>query len=409
MSLLSPTRRAALHETALYLASHPGLWVVAEISRRLGPVLAVPKLGSIVNDPLVARAILLDEAHFSKGGPGGFGALITQVMGPYAILNMDGDEHRDLRRRLRDLFTPSSAMHLTDTVWSRQLRDLMARLQRGETVDIARVVRDATGQMMCHILGVVPPAGAEIATYRRVVALSERLIAYATLDPRPLSPDQVAAIRDPYERLVAHARSAFDSDDPGRTDALIPRLKAAGLRFEEVQGVLAALFMTGTQTISTAVPRLVALLVDSGEWARLRDDPARLDCVIDEGLRCIIPSPVMVRAVLDDTEIDGHRFRKGVRAVIFTYNVLKSRQFYPHPARFDPDRAHDPRVRHLWYGAGHHYCLGFALAQQEIRAVLQALLQVGGVPHIVRRGAARRVMLPAYARLDLRFDQRGAA
>jgi cytochrome P450 len=407
VTLLAPARRAAFHETALYLASHPGLWAVAEVSRRLGPVVAVPKLGNLVNDPLVARAILLDEAHFSKGGPGGFGALITQVMGPYAILNMDGAEHKDLRRRLRDLFTPASAQRLTDAVWSRPLCDLTARLRRGETVDIAQVVRDATGQMMCHILGVVPPPGEEVATYRRVVTLSERLIAYATLDPRPLTPEKVAAIRDPYERLVAHARASFDGDDTGRPGALIPRLRAAGLRFEEVQGVLAALFMTGTQTISTAVPRLVALLVDSGEWKRLRDDPTRLDRVIDEGLRCIIPSPVMVRAVLDDAEIEGHRFRQGSRAVIFTYNVLKASGFYPHPARYDPDRDHDPRVRHLWYGAGHHYCLGFALAQQEIRAFIQALLAVGGTPRIVRRKAARKVMLPAYARLDLRFDARG--
>ena len=271
------------------------------------------------------------------------------------------------------------------------------------------MVRDATGQMMCHILGVVPPPGEELRTYRRVVTLSERLIAYATLDPRPLSPEKVAAIRDPYERLVAHARASFDGDDAARAGALIPRLKAAGLRFEEVQGVLAALFMTGTQTISTAVPRLVALLVDSGEWARLRDDPARLDCVIDEGLRCIIPSPVMVRAVRDDAVIEGHRFRTGSRAVIFTYNVLKASGFYLHPSRFDPDRDHDPRVRHLWYGAGHHYCLGFALAQEEIRAFLQALLAVEGMPRIVRRTAARKVMLPAYARLDLRFETRGGA
>lgn len=409
MTFIAPARRAALHETALYLASHPGLWAVAEISRRLGPVVPVPKLGSIVNDPLVARAILLDETHFSKSGPGGFGVLITQVMGPYAILNMDGAEHKDLRRKLRDLFTPAAAQRLTDDVWSAPLCDLTTRLRRGETVDIAECVRDATGQMMCHILGVVPPAGDEIATYRRVVALSERLIAYATLDPRALSAEKVAAIRDPYERLVAHARAAFDGDDASRPGALIPRLKAAGLRFEEVRGVLAALFMTGTQTISTAVPRLVALLVDSGEWARLRDDPTRLDCVIDEGLRCIIPSPVMVRAVLEDAKIDGHRFRKGSRAMIFTYNVLKATRFYPHPSRFDPDRDHDPRVRHLWYGAGHHYCLGFALAQQELGAFLRALLVVEGTPRIDRRKAARKVMLPAYARLDLRFDVRGDA
>jgi cytochrome P450 len=322
---------------------------------------------------------------------------------------MDGDAHKELRRKLRDLFTPASAQCLTEDVWAGPLGELTARLCRGETVDIVQVIRDATGRMMCHILGITPPPGEETATYRRVVFLSERVTAFATLNPRPLSPEKVAAIRDPYMRLVTHARDAFDRDGTSSSGALIPRLKAAGLGFAEVQGVLAALFMTGTQTISTAVPRLVALLIDSGEWADVRGAPARLDCVIDEGLRCIIPSPVMIRAVRDDTEVAGNRFRRGSRAIIFTYNVLKTPRFYPHPSRFDPKRVHEPPVRHLWYGAGHHFCLGFALAQQEMRAALQALLAVDGTPRIVRRRAARRVMLPSYARLDLRFDPRGGA
>ena len=132
MRFLPPPRHAALHEMALYLASHPGLWAVAEVSRRLGPVVPVPKLGSIVNDPVVARTILLDEAHFSKGGPGGFGALITQVMGPYAILNMDGEEHKDLRRKLRDVFTHAAAKRLTDDVWSAPLCDLRSGCRAGK-------------------------------------------------------------------------------------------------------------------------------------------------------------------------------------------------------------------------------------------------------------------------------------
>ena len=150
------------------------------------------------------------------------------------------------------------------------------------------------------------------------------------------------------------------------------------------------------------MPRIVALLLDTGQWSRLRDNPAMLGGAVDEGLRCVVPTPAMVRAVVADTEIAGRHFRRGGRAFIFTYNLAKSAAHFPQPWRFDPARRHDPRARHLWYGAGPHFCLGFALAQAEIRATLETLLAVGGTVAIVRRRAARGVLLPGYARLVVR-------
>ena len=83
------------------------------------------------------------------------------------------------------------------------------------------------------------------------------------------------------------------------------------------------------------------------------------------------------------------------------YNAAKDRRVFPAPLLFDIERRHPAAGRHLWFGVGQHFCLGFSLAQFEIRWVLEALLRVGDM-EIVGRSAARNVLLPAYRSLRVR-------
>ena len=92
------------------------------------------------------------------------GDLITQVMGPYALLNMDGPAHRDLRSRLQDLFTPAYVDALAGAVLAPLLRTLRSSLLAGEAVDLVRFTRLLTGKMTCHMLGVAVGADAVAPT-----------------------------------------------------------------------------------------------------------------------------------------------------------------------------------------------------------------------------------------------------
>ena len=192
------------------------------------------------------------------------------------------------------------------------------------------------------------------------------------------------------------------SDDGASASSIFARLRAAGLEVNEVEAVLGSLFVVGTQTVSTALPRIVALLLDSGQMSRLRVEPHLMQQAIDEGLRVTVPTPVTLRGVKSEVLIGGHHFRPGDRVVILTYNVAKDARLFPAPWSYDIDRRHPAAGRHLWFGVGQHFCLGFSLAQFEIRWVLESLLRVDGGIEIVGRRAARGVLLPAYATLRIR-------
>jgi cytochrome P450 len=389
-------RRASWHELRIYAASHPVALIFSEVVRRLGPVVRLPVVGAVVNDPEVARAILENEPGFSKTGPGSMGVVITQVMGQYALFNMHGQPHHELRAQLSDLFSRAYLDRLDVTVLQPAVDALRVKLANGDRVDLVRFVHLLTGSLMCHMVG-IDARDERVAL--RMWRLGEELVSILRLSTRRLNERQVRERQLVLERLVAHMRMAFDAGPAA--DSLIQRLRSMGLPFEQIKGVTASLFLAGTQTVSTALPRLLALLLDSGEIDRVRAHPALLASAIDEGLRLTVPTPIMLRSTEVDTMVSGHRFRRGGRVMIHTYNLLKHPAWFPRPRRFDIDRRVDRRVRNLWFGAGAHFCIGYTLAHRELHTVIGGLLDLPRPLRIVKRRYAGGVFIPAYSELDV--------
>jgi cytochrome P450 len=392
---------AAMHEVRVYLASHPVVFGFAEATRKMGDIVDVPGVARIVNRPELAREILLDGEHFSKSGPGSFGALITQVMGESALLNMDSDAHHRLRSRLQDLFAPAYLETIARDVLEAPIAELRARLAGGESIDLVRFMQHLTGRTTCHMLGLPAPAVGAEQTYFELFAMVQQMSQSIGLATKKLTPAQVAAKKVPFERLTAAVAGAYERDDLP-PNSVLARLKDLGLSADEARGVVGMLLVVGTETMTTAVPRTVALLVDSGQLSDLRSEPKLMQSAIDEALRFVVPSPVMVRSVSGDVTIGRHRFAAGQRVMLFTYNLLKHPDLYPRPRRFDIRREQPACARNIWFGAGPHFCLGFGLAQREMRMVLGALIGLPKEIEVVRRTYARRVLVPGYSRLEVR-------
>ncbi|WP_449062034.1 cytochrome P450 [Planomonospora algeriensis] len=432
------------HEARLYLAAHPFAYPLMRLLARLGPVVRVPGLGVVVNDASVARAVLTDE-RFRKDGPGSPGDLWTPVLGPSVLLNMEGPDHLALRRKLMPLFTPAYVAGLVDEVLREPLAALDARLARGETVDLVDAMRVMAGAVICRTIGLDlgsdsgsgfgsgPDSGSGSgpgwgsgsaavaeARARELFAEGERVVSMVSLRSRRLSDRQVAVAREVLDRIGDIAQAAYEAEDEA---TVMGRMRAQGLSAAEARGAAGAFFLTGTETVATFVPRLVALVFDHGidlgpgreagtgsgtgseseseseTGTELRTGTGTgtgaaldgLDRVIDEAMRVTTPTPLMLRSVSEPARVGGVAVRPGDRVLIVTHNCARAH------GPFDPSRPHPPELRHLWFGAGPHFCIGYPLALAEIRAVASTVLSRG--VRVTGRRAARGVLIPTYEHL----------
>jgi cytochrome P450 len=322
------------------------------------------------------------DGRFRKDGPGS-PSMLSSTDGPSTgVHRSPGEPHAALRAKLAPLFTPSSVATLVSDVLAGPLDDLRVRLAKGDTVDLVDEMRLLAGAVICRVIGLgeVPATRA-----RRLFADGERVVSMVSLRTRGLNARQLTVAHEVLDGIGDIAQAAYDAGDP---TTVMGRMRELGLSAAEARGAAGAFFLTGTETVATFVPRLVALLHDHDAFG------ADLEPAIEEAMRITTPTPVMLRSVAEPVRLGKVLARPGDRVLIVTHNC--ARAYGP----FDPSRPHPPELRRLWFGAGPHFCIGYPLALAEIRAVAGVVL--ARPVKVVARRAARGVLLPTYKHLLIR-------
>mgnify|MGYP003375694654 CR=1 FL=1 len=364
-------------------AAHPIAYPALGLLRR--PVQRVPRLGVVVRDAELLRAVLMDTERFTKTGPGSPADLWTPVLGPRVLLNMEGEEHLALRRKLGPLFSPATVNALVADHLGGALEGLAVRLRSGETVDLLTEAKRNASRVIASLVGLAPDAVDE-ALFDRVSSVTRSV----RLQRPRLSERDAAAAREILAGLAVHARAAYAGDE-----STVPgRMRALGLSEDEAMGAVGAFVLTGTETIVAFLPRMVAILLDSVWMARLREDRGLAEAAIAEALRVTTPSPVMLRSVAAPAAIGRLPVEPGERVVLATFAANGAL------GPFDPEGNPAASLKQLWFGAGVHFCLGAPLAMAQVRATLDALLSVDGL-RVVSRRPSRGVLIPSYASLRI--------
>ena len=377
-----PAALAVKMEERVMRAAHPVAYRALKSLR--GPVRRVPGLGVLVNDATLLRGVLMDPEHFSKKGKGASSDLWTPILGPSLLLNMDGVDHLTLRRKLGPLFAPAYVEALAAQSLAGAVTDITTRLKNGERVDVVTEVRRYASIMVSQLVG-LPVEAFSDDLFARVASITR----FVSLTKPRFTPRELAIAKGVLDELTANSREAYRAGG----DATVPgRMRELGLTEDEALGAVGAFVIVGTETLVSYLPRLVAVLVDSGWYPHLLADRSLIDPAIAEGLRVTTPSPVMLRSVVADATIGNVDVRAGDRVVLATFAA--NRALGP----FDPSLNTAATLKQLWFGAGTHFCLGAPMAMAEIRIVVDALLAAGPI-RVVSRSASRGVMIPSYASL----------
>jgi cytochrome P450 len=151
------------------------------------------------------------------------------------------------------------------------------------------------------------------------------------------------------------------------------REHGAELTDTELTGISNLLLIAGHDTTANMLSLGTLLLLRHPEdLAAVRDEPQRVDAAVEELLRYLSAAQTgLVRTATEDVMVGDQLVRAGEHVMLSLSTANRDASVYPDPDRFDITRDAD---HHLAFGYGIHFCLGAALARQEMRTAFPALL-----------------------------------
>jgi len=164
--------------------------------------------------------------------------------------------------------------------------------------------------------------------------------------------------RDPGDDLLSAMIGAADRDQRLSEDEI----------FSNATFLMTAGHETATNMLSNGV---LTLLRHPDQLERLRRDRSLIPAAAEEILRFESPVQMTSRHALQDGEFAGRRVKAGEALQLFLGAANRDPARFPEPDRFDIARTEN---RHVAFGFGAHFCLGAALAREELRIALDHLL-----------------------------------
>ncbi|GAB2850914.1 cytochrome P450 [Actinocorallia aurea] len=280
------------------------------------------------------------------------------------LLAADPPDHTRLRKFVFRTFTPRRVEDLRPG--TRKTADALVEemIEKGPPTDLVTGFGlDLPVQVICELLGVPATDRPRFGAWLAALASGSGL----TIE------QAMAAIGEMNAYLGGLAAERVDAPTDDLIGALVrERIEGDGLTGDEVINLVRALLGAGHESTAAQIPNFVYLLLRSGSYARLVDEPALIPGAVEELLRYVPLSAQgsFTRFVLEDTEVGGVLLRKGEQVLVEIGAADRDPAVFPDPETLDVARETNP---HLAFGHGLHRCLGAALARMELQVALEAL------------------------------------
>ncbi len=296
-----------------------------------------------------------------------------------SFLDRNPPDHTRLRRLAAPAFSPKQVAGYRTTI--EKTVDQLLETAPPEFDLVSRLAAPLPIAVISELLG-IPDADEEaFERYGRVIGSAlgglrsighVRALVAANADLRRIFEDLFELRRrDPRDDLISRLVAA-------EGDQIAPA---------EMVPMCTLLLIAGFETTVNLVGNAVNALLDHpDQWALLRDDPALAGGAATETLRWDPPVQRTMRLSFDDTEVAGHRVRRGQVVHVLIGGANRDPAVFGRPADFDIRRR--DAAEHLAFSSGIHHCLGRPLAELEATIALERLAIV--MPRLRRAGAVRR-------------------
>ena len=297
-----------------------------------------------------------------------------------SMLDRDPPDHTRLRKLVSKAFTPRAIQALRPRISELVdgMLDAVARQGQVDLVDALAFPLPFT--VIAEMLGTPP------ADHERIRKLTGTVV--RSLEPIA-DPAVVAEIGAAQEEMrgVAAEMIAWKRANPAG-DLLTALINAEDdgdvLDDDELVAQTLLLYIAGHETtVNLIAGGTLALLRHPGQLALLRDDPSLAGNAVEELLRYDSPVQASRRITLSPVTIGGTTIPAGAFVMASLGSANRDERFWGADAGEVRLRRENAR-QHVSFGAGHHHCLGAALARLEACIVFERL--AGRFPRLALDG-----------------------
>ena len=300
------------------------------------------------------------------------------------LINMDPPGHTRLRNLVSKGFHPRMITALEDKIREVVTEILDTVGPKGECDFVTDIAAEPPLIVICELAGVPPE------DRHKIFSWSNTLIGTGN-DPE-YSPGMEAAQNtfvemNNYANLLAEFRRHEPRED---LVSAIANAEIDGDRLGdlEISVFFVVLMIAGNETTRNLIAGGMRALCEHTDQAeRLKGDPELFKPMVEEMLRYVSPVNYFRRTATEDFEMRGKQVKAGEKVVMWYTSGNRDEEVFENSMTFDVGRRVNPHV--AFGGGGPHFCLGFSLAQLEIKVMFEELFR--RLPDVKISGPVQRL------------------
>lgn len=286
------------------------------------------------------------------------------------MLFLDPPEHSRIRKLLNKEFTPNMIQRLRPRI--QQVVDSLLNdvAGRSEIEFMTEFANPLPVRVIAEMLGIPAEDQSDFQIWSDDLA-SFFGNATSSVDTARRAQNSLVSLTE-YFRAMLPERRAHKGDD---LVSLLLRVEEEGemLTGEELLAQCTLLLVAGHETTRNLLGNgLLALLQNSNQFAKLKENPALMNSAVRELARFDSPVQFSGRAATEDFTWHDQEIRKGQTVILLLGSANHDPEKFSSPEQLEISR---DEGMPLSFGHGTHFCIGASLAYTEAEIAFTTLLE----------------------------------